>query len=45
MDQNIHQNRRALKLIEEFDADPVVIKTQVYSIKDGCIVLHPGLQI
>jgi len=43
MDQNIHQNRRALKLIEEFGCQSSCDKKHRYhSIKDGCVVLHPG---
>ena len=43
MDQNIHQNKRALKLIEEFGCRSSCDKKHRYhSIKDGCVVLHPG---
>ena len=43
MDQNIHQYKRALKLIKEFgcrfSSDK---KSRYHSTKDGCVVLHPG---
>ena len=43
MDQNIHQNKRALKLIEKFGCRYNCDKEHKYhSIKDGCVVLHPG---
>ncbi len=43
MDQNIHQNKRALKLIEKFGCQSSFEKKGRYhSTKDGCIVLHSG---
>ena len=43
MDQNAHQYQRALKLIEEFGCRYICDEKRKYhSIKDGCVVLHPG---
>jgi len=44
MDQNIHQNKRALKLIEKFGCRSSCDKKGRYhSSKDGYVVLHSGV--
>ena len=43
MDQNVHQKKRALKLIEEFECRYICDKKPRYhTTKDGCVVLHSG---